>query len=175
MVPEGRGIMARMKFSALGTVLASCILAAGGLPVAAGTALTSTTVGGDNPRVYYQGDDRRIHELAWWGDHWNHAVVGLDVPPAVAGTALTSTIVEGDNPRVYYQGDDRHIHELAWWGDHWNHAVVGPPAVAGTALTSTTVGGRRAQREGFFGIGVGGCPADGLISAWISNHGSGFH
>ena len=34
--------------------------------------------------------------------------------------------------------------------------------------------GRGAQREGFFGIGVGGCWSGGLISHRISNQASGF-
>src|SRR5271166_2617433 len=82
-------------------------------PAAAGSALTSTTLGG-NPRVYYLGDDRQVHELAW-NPGWQHNAVtaGTDAPPAAAGSALTATTL-GGNPRVYYLGDDRQVHELSW-------------------------------------------------------------
>jgi len=117
-----------------------------GVPAAAGSALTSTTLG-DDPRVYYLVDDQRQYELAWWGDNWHCRAVSADAggPTAAAGSALTSTTLGGD-PRVYYLADDHRIHELAWWGDSWHYRAVsadagGPTAAAGSALTSTTLGG----------------------------------
>jgi hypothetical protein len=91
-----------------------------GVPAAAGSALTSTTLG-DDPRVYYLVDDQRQYELAWWGDNWHCRAVSADAggPTAAAGSALTSTTLGGD-PRIYYLADDHRIHELAWWDDKWH-------------------------------------------------------
>src|SRR5512135_3067285 len=43
----------------------------------AGTALTSATLGG-NQRVYYQADDRQVHELAWDPPNWHHNAAAKD-------------------------------------------------------------------------------------------------
>ncbi len=117
---------------------------------AAGSALTSTTLDGNNPRVYYLGNDNHVYELAWHNNEnlWYHRDVTADAggQPAAAGGALTSTTLDGNNPRVYYLGNDNHVYELAWHNNEnlWYHRDVtadagGQPAAAGSALTSTTL------------------------------------
>ena len=121
-----------------------------GTPAAAGTALTSTTLGSD-PRIYFLTSDTNgswVAELAFSGGDWVFRWVSHDVkgPSAAAGTVLASTTL-GGNPRVYYLGGDHHVHELAWLDDHWNHsdasvaASGAVPAASGSALTATTLGG----------------------------------
>ena len=79
-------------------------------------------------RVYYEGGDGSIHELALWGGKWHH----LALTPAGHGSfedvafqsGLTSTTYNG-NPSVYYVGSwDYQIHQLAFYGGKWHHLVV---------------------------------------------------
>ena len=115
--------------------------AAGGPDVAFGRALSSTTYNGD-PRVYYEGGDGSIHELALWGGKWHH----LALTPAGHGSfedvafqsGLTSTTYNG-NPSVYYVGSwDYQIRQLAFYGGKWHHLVVSDstPEPSPNAVTS---------------------------------------
>jgi hypothetical protein len=109
------------------------------------TALAATTQG-DNPRVYYQGEDGYIHELQWSNPSWLHNNVAKNVgaPPAFSGSDIVATSY-GGSPRVYYEptgGYSDRIHELAWNPNGWDHRDItggGSPAVEGTTLA--VVGG----------------------------------
>ena len=78
----------------------------------------------------------------------------------------------GGEGLVVYQG------ERGWWSTR-GRGVGGLPGGGGLVVYQGEGGwwstrGRGAQREGFFGIGVGGCWGGGLISHRISNQASGF-
>ena len=69
--------MTRMSTAILMAVLAVCTITASGPTTVAGTDLAATTLNG-NPRVYYQGDDGHVHELAWSPPDWVHRDVTKD-------------------------------------------------------------------------------------------------
>jgi alpha-L-fucosidase len=136
-------------------------------PAAGGRMLTGFGVGMDlDPRVYYLGADKQIHELAWFKDDpqgpgalgkWHYRPVGQEAGavPAAAGSALAGFGVGTDlDPRVYYLGADNQVHELAWFNDtpqgpsalgRWHYRAVGqevqaPKADVGSALAGFGVG-----------------------------------
>jgi REP element-mobilizing transposase RayT len=92
---------------------------------AAGSAISSFSLTGNFPRVYYQGGDNHIHELWYGGSGWSHndltATAQNNPAPAATDSAVSSFALEGNSPRVYYQGSDNHIHELCWTGTFWTH------------------------------------------------------
>ena len=114
-------VMTRMSTAILMAGLAACTITASAPTAVAGTDLAVTTLRGD-PRVYHQGDDGHVHELAWQYPDWVHRDVTKDAkaPVCLDKTALAAR-TEGGDPRVYYQGDDGHVHQLAWEPPNWAH------------------------------------------------------
>src|SRR5439155_19173947 len=117
----------------------------GNAPAAApGSALTSFSLDGNRPRVYYTGANGHVHELAWQNG-WGHRDVTNDsgnAPAAATGSSLTSFGLGGTSPRVYYPGTNNHVYELAWLGSNWafrdvtNDSGNAPAAATGSSLTS---------------------------------------
>ena len=99
-----------------------------------------------DPRVYYQGTDGHLHEIAF-NPGWSTTDItsAASAPSAVAGTAIACFgLGESRLPRVYFQSDDGHVHEIAW-NPHWSTtditgAIGAPPARAGTAIACFGLG-----------------------------------
>lgn len=113
----------------------------------AGNTMTSISFNGD-PRVYYIGQDKDVHELAWNGG-WTYRDLNSDLaskniyaPPACCGIAATTFY--GD-PRVYYCGNDNMIHELAWWGNDWHYRPIGSEAKAWRCIGAMTATNRNGK------------------------------
>lgn len=98
-------------------------------PSAPGGGLAAITIINGDPRVYYVGLDRNVHELVWrtLGQAWSHRNLTANIGgPVVARNSLGVTTVGYDrgSPRIYYSGEDSHIHELAWVADDWSYSDV---------------------------------------------------
>jgi hypothetical protein len=92
-----------------------------GKPAAPGSSITVTSVGGNDPRVYYTGNDNHVYELAWFDNNWHFRDVTADSKgkPAAPDSSITTSI-SGNDPRVYHLSSDNHVYELAWFDNNWH-------------------------------------------------------
>lgn len=117
-----------------------------------GSALTGLQLANGAPRVYFVGEEGRVHEL-WWDGTWHdHALVTQHgAPPLVMpGTSLVGIVRAGLYPRVYYVAFNRHVQELSWDGVNWSvfdvtERASAPEVAFSSPLTAFSVNGGEAR------------------------------
>lgn len=116
-------------------------------PVAPGSPLSSTSVGG-YPHVYYLDAAQHINQLAWTDNGWTHLDLTqlAGATPAVPGSPLSATTTANGDPAIYYFTPGYSVHELAKYGNRWLHwdltsDSTGPVATQGSQLVALRVQG----------------------------------
>lgn len=120
-----------------------------GAPLAAAnSSLTSLTLDGTNPAVYYIDVNNHVDELAVSGGlwHWRDLTQVSGGQAALTGSPITSLVLNSTKERVYYIDVSSHIRELGGSGPTgaWESTDVSggnPVASPGSALTSFVLNG----------------------------------
>jgi hypothetical protein len=115
---------------------------------AANSSLTSLTLDGNNPAVYYIDVNNHVDELAVSGGiwHWRDLTQVSGGQPALTGSPITSLVLNPTKERVYYIDVSSHIRELGGSGPTggWETTDVSggnPVASPASGLTSVVLNG----------------------------------
>lgn len=101
----------------------------------ANTNLNSTAINFDNSKVFYRGDDNKLHYYNWTGAAWGHYYTDY----SQSGTKLIDgDIVSSNTDRIFFRGADGYLHYYNPSGP-WTHYWVSTTQLISASPNSIAV------------------------------------